>query len=190
MVTYNTSNIKNGLKVLINNEPHVIIESEFYKPGKGQAFSKLKVKNLINGKTNEKTLKIGESLEHADIKEKEMQFLYNDNTGWIFMDNETYEQITLTESLVSDNSYWLKSEDICSILFFNNEVINISIPNFAELQVTETEPGLKGDTTSTAVKDAKLETGVTIKVPIFINISDIIKVDTRSSEYISRVRGS
>tara|TARA_B100000424_G_scaffold75938_1_gene56377 strand:+ start:105 stop:674 length:570 start_codon:yes stop_codon:yes gene_type:complete len=188
MASYNTSNIKNGLKILINNEPYEIIENSFHKPGKGQAFSKIKLKNLFNGRVNEKTLKIGESLESADILIKEMQFLYSDAQDYFFMDLESFDQITLDIKVLDDNFIWLKGEEICSITFFNNEPISIELPIFVELIVDHTEPGLKGDTTSKATKPAKLETGAEVQVPLFINENDIVKIDTRKKEYVSRVK--
>lgn len=188
MSTYNTSNIKNGLKVLINDDPFEIIDNSFHKPGKGQAFSKIKLKNLSNGRIIEKTLKIGESLDAADIQVSEMQYLYSDDSNYFFMDTDTFDQIPLDHELLRDNSAWLKGEEICSITFFNSVPIGLELPIFVELIVEHTEPGLKGDTTSKATKPARLETGVTIQVPLFINEGDMIKVDTRSKEYSSRVK--
>ena len=188
MTNYNTSNLRNGLKVLINDEPFEIIENSFHKPGKGQAFSKIKLKNLFNGRINEKTLKIGENLESADILTSEMQYLYNDDQDFFFMDLESFDQISLKRSLLNDDAVWLKGEELCTITFFNSNAISIEIPNFVELSVQHTEPGLKGDTTSKATKPAKLETGVEINVPLFINEKDVIKIDTRTREYVSRVK--
>ena len=188
MTSYNTSNLKNGLKVLINNEPFEIIDNSFHKPGKGQAFSKIKLKNLLNGRINEKTLKIGENLESADILISEMQYLYNDNQEYFFMNLESFEQISLKKDILNDDWVWLKGEELCSITFFNSIAISVEIPNFVELMIEHTEPGLKGDTTSKATKPAKLETGVEINVPLFINEKDIVKIDTRSKEYVSRVK--
>lgn len=188
MASYNTSNIKNGLKVLINNDPYEIIENSFHKPGKGQAFSKIKLKNLINGRVNEKTLKIGDSLDSADIQSSEMQYLYNDDSNYYFMDLESFEQIPINNDILSSNKEWLKGEEECIVTFFNNNPIGVELPIFVELVVKHTEPGLKGDTTSKATKPATLETGALIQVPLFINQNDIIKIDTRSKEYVSRVK--
>jgi len=188
MTTYNTSNIKNGLKVLINNEPYEIIDNSFHKPGKGQAFSKIKLKNLTNGRVNEKTLKIGDSLNSADVQITEMQYLYNDDTNYFFMDLESFEQISIDSKIIGDYKILLKGEEVCSITFFNNNAISVELPNFVELQIMHTEPGLKGDTTSKATKIATLETGAEIQVPLFINNNDVIKIDTRTKEYVSRVK--
>ena len=188
MSNYSTSNIKNGLKVLINNDPYEIIDNSFHKPGKGQAFSKIKLKNLGNGRIIEKTLKIGDSLDSADIQVSEMQYLYSDDASYFFMNTESFEQISLNREVLGDNSAWLKGQEICSITFFNGNPIGIELPIFVELVVEHTEPGLKGDTTSKATKPAQLETGITIQVPLFVNQGDTIKVDTRSKEYSLRVK--
>lgn len=188
MASYNTSNIKNGLKVLINGDPHEIIENSFHKPGKGQAFSKIKLKNLLNGRVNEKTLKIGDSLDSADVEISEMQYLYNDEVSYFFMNIESFDQIPIKKEILGEDKIWLKGEEICSITFFNNNPISIELPLFVELMIKNTEPGLKGDTTSKATKPAILETDAKIQVPLFINQDDIIRIDTRSKEYVSRVK--
>lgn len=188
MASYNTSNIKNGLKVLINDDPFEIIDNSFHKPGKGQAFSKVKLKNLTNGRVIEKTLKIGDSLDSADVQTSEMQYLYNDGNSYYFMDMESFEQISIDHQILGDNKIWLKGEELCSVTFFNGNPIGIELPIFVELIVKHTEPGLKGDTTSKATKPATLETDVIIQVPLFINQDDIIKIDTRSKEYTARVK--
>ena len=182
MGIYNTSNLKNGLKVLINDEPYVILDNQFHKPGKGQAFSKLKIRNLINGRVIDKTLKIGDSLDSADINEKDMQFLYTQGEELIFMDEETFDQISISTSVASSVSSWLKGGEKCAIIFFNGNAINITPPTFVELKISNTEPGLKGDTATNVMKDGTLETGVNIKIPLFI------KVDTRTGEYAGRVK--
>ena len=188
MGIYNTSNLKNGLKVLINDEPYVILDNQFHKPGKGQAFSKLKIRNLINGRVIDKTLKIGDSLDSADINEKDMQFLYTQGEELIFMDEETFDQISISSSVASSVSSWLKGGEKCAIIFFNGNAINITPPTFVELKISNTEPGLKGDTATNVMKDGTLETGVNIKIPLFINENDLIKVDTRTGEYAGRVK--
>ena len=173
MGIYNTSNLKNGLKVLINDEPYVILDNQFHKPGKGQAFSKLKIRNLINGRVIDKTLKIGDSLDSADINEKDMQFLYTQGEELIFMDEETFDQISISTSVASSVSSWLKGGEKCAIIFFNGNAINITPPTFVELKISNTEPGLKGDTATNVMKDGILETGVNIKIPLFINENDL-----------------
>jgi|TARA_B110000971_G_scaffold219257_1_gene259928 elongation factor P len=188
MAVYNTSTIKNGLKVLINNEPFEIIDNSFHKPGKGQAFSKVKFKNLANGRVVERTLKIGDSLNSADVEISEMQYLYNDDSDYFFMNTESFEQISIPKDIMSNNTMWLKGEELCSITFFNNNPIGIELPIFVELMIKHSEPGLKGDTTSKATKSAVLETDATIQVPLFVNENDVVKIDTRSKEYVSRVK--
>tara|TARA_B100001250_G_scaffold402224_1_gene415069 strand:- start:158 stop:727 length:570 start_codon:yes stop_codon:yes gene_type:complete len=188
MATYSTSNIKNGLKVLINNEPFEIIENSFHKPGKGQAFSKIKLKNLFNGRVNEKTIKIGETLDSADIQILEMQYLYSDESNFFFMNMQNFEQISIYKEIVGEHAIWLKGEELCLITLFNENPIGIELPIFVELKIKHTEPGLKGDTTSRATKPATLETDAEIQVPLFLNENDVIKIDTRSREYVSRVK--
>jgi len=188
MATYNTSSIKNGLKVLINDDPYEIIENSFHKPGKGQAFSKIKLKNLINGRVNEKTLKIGDNLCSADIRTSIMQYLYDDDSNYYFMDLESFEQVPIDKEIIATDKDWLKGEAECVVTFFNDNPIGVELPIFVELKIKHTEPGLKGDTTSKAMKSATVETGGLIQVPLFINQNDVIKIDTRSKEYVSRVK--
>ncbi|MAW49284.1 MAG: elongation factor P [Gammaproteobacteria bacterium] len=188
MASYNTSNIKNGLKVLINDDPFEIIDNSFHKPGKGQAFSKVKLKNLSNGRVVEKTLKIGDSLDSADVQTLDMQYLYKDDVNYYFMDMESFDQVSINKDILGDNDAWLKGEELCSVTFFNGNPIGIELPIFVELVVKHTEPGLKGDTTSKATKPATLETDAIIQVPLFINQNDIIKIDTRTKEYTARVK--
>ena len=187
MVMYNSSDLKSGLKVLVDGDPYNIIESDFHKPGKGQAFNKVKLKNLKNGKVLEKTVKIGVSLEAADVMISEMQYLYNDGDQWHFMDTDSYEQIGISKSVVDDVLIWLKEESICGVTIWNNQAIAVEPPNNIDVMVTETDPGLKGDTAQGGVKPAVVETGATVRVPLFVEEGERIKVDTRTGEYLSRV---
>ena len=186
MVSFSTSDFKPGLKVLIDSDPCEIIEEEFVKPGKGQAFSKIKFRNLLSGRVGEKTCKVGESLESADIRESQMQYLYSEGQEWHFMDQKTFDQVALGIDLIRENKNWLTEEDICKILFWNNSPVSVSPPTFVKLEVIETDPGVKGDTATGGTKPAILETGAQVMVPLFISVGEKIKVDTRNDTYLGR----
>ena len=186
MVSYSTSDLRTGLKILIDGDPCEIIEEEFVKPRKGQAFSKVKFKNLLTERMGEKTCKVGESLESVDVNEIEMQYLYSEGTDWCFMNQESYEQILISEKLIGDKKSWLTEEDICKVLLWNETPISIVPPNFVDLKITQTDPGVKGDTASGGSKPATLTTGAVIKVPLFVSEGDIVTVDTRTGEYQGR----
>jgi elongation factor P len=188
MVAYSSGDFKNGLKVLIDGEPFSIVGSEFHKPGKGQAFNKLKLKNLKNGRVLEKTVKIGASLEAADVNIREMQYLYNDGQNWHFMDVETYDQLAAPIEIIEEMKDWLIEEANCNVTLWNGQVISVEPPNNIEVRVTKTEPGLKGDTAQGGVKPAEIASGAIIKVPLFIDEGELIRVDTRTGEYLSRVK--
>ena len=188
MASYNTSEFKSGLKIMLDGDPHNIVENEFVKPGKGQAFNRVKVKNLKNGRVNEKTFKSGEKVEAADVLDTELQFLYADGEYWHFMDEVSYDQVQADAVAVGDNSQWLKEQDKCNVILWNGQPISVEPPNFVSLAVAETDPGLKGDTAQGGVKPATLETGAVVRVPLFIEIGDVLKVDTRTGEYVSRAR--
>ena len=183
-----TSQFKNGLKIIINNQPCSILEHEFHKPGKGQAVMRVKFRNLITGKVVDKTYKSGESVEEADVMTVEMSYLYSDGEQWHFMNSSTYEQIGISRDVVGDAKKWLKEQDMCVITLYNGAPLSVAPPNFVELQIIETDPGLRGDTASGGSKPAKLETGAVVKVPLFVDQDEIIKVDTRTGEYVSRVK--
>jgi len=188
MATYSTNEFKSGLKILLDGEPYNIVENEFVKPGKGQAFNRVKVRNLKTGRTLEKTFKSNESVEAADVFEKEVQYLYCDGEFWHFMDTESFEQLAAGKAAVGDESQWMKEEDMCQVTLWNGEPITVLPPNFVELKITETDPGLKGDTSGSGGKPAKLETGATVRVPLFVQEGEVIRVDTRKGEYVSRVK--
>lgn len=188
MATYSTNEFKNGLKVMVDNAPCNIVDCDFVKPGKGQAFTRVKLKNLKTGRVVERTYKSGESLESADVIEKEMQYLYNDGEQWHFMVQDTFEQYAAGYDAVSDAKNWLKEQDICTVTLWNNEPLLVAPPNFVVLQITETDPGLKGDTSGGGGKPATLETGAVVRVPLFVQIGELIKVDTRKGEYVSRAK--
>ncbi|WP_343189474.1 elongation factor P [Buchnera aphidicola] len=182
------NNFKCGRKIILNFEPYNIEFSEFINPGKGKAFVRLKLRRLLTGTLINKTFKASEHLKSADIIKKKFIYLYNDNKMWIFMDDENFNQIYIKKSIIGNNYKWLIPQDICEILLWNNNPINIILKNFVKLKVIKTENVIKGDSVSSFSKFATLSTGVIIKVPLFIKIGDIIKIDTRSETYISRDR--
>ena len=188
MASYNTNEFRSGLKIMIDQDPCVIVENEFVKPGKGQAFNRVRIKNLKTGRGVDKTYKSGESVEAADIIETEMQYLYSDAEFWHFMEPDTYEQHAADASAVGDAKQWLKEEDICLVTLWNNAPLIVAPPNFVQLKIVETDPGLRGDTAQGGIKPARLETGAVVKVPLFLEEGEMVKVDTRSGEYVSRVK--
>ena len=189
MASYSTNEFRAGLRIMIDGEPNIILENEFVKPGKGQAFNRVKFRNLKNGRVIERTFKSGESVEAADVMDTAMQYLYADGEYWHFMLPDTFEQYAVSKATVGEAVKWLKEEDICQITLFNNVPLTITPPNFVELEITETDPGVRGDTASGGSKPAKLETGAVVKVPLFIEQGEILKIDTRTGEYVSRVKG-
>ena len=189
MANYATNEFKNGLKVMVDNDPCSMIEVDMVKPGKGQAFTRVKLRNLLTGRVVERTYKSGESLPGADVMDTEMQYLYTDGEFWYFMDPNTFEQVGADEAAVADQAKWLKEQDNCVVTTWNNRPIAVSPPNFVELTITETDPGLKGDTAQGGIKPATLETGAVVRVPLFIETGEVVKVDTRSGEYVGRVKG-
>ncbi len=188
MASYSTNEFRAGLKVMLDGDPATIVENEFVKPGKGQAFNRTKLKNLKTGKTIERTFKSGDSLEAADIHEQEMQYLFSDGEEWHFMDPESFEQIMATKDAVGDSAQWLKEQDMCQVTLFNGVPIQVLPPNHVELKVVETDPGLRGDTATGGTKPATLETGAVVKVPLFIEEGEVLRCDTRTGEYLSRVK--
>lgn len=188
MASYSTNQFKRGLKILIDNDPCSIIENEIVKPGKGQAFNRVKIRNLISGRVVERTYKSGESVESADVMDVDMQYLYNDGEEWHFMDPDTFEQISASVSVVGDEKKWLKEQDISSVTLWNGSPISVLPPNHVVLKVVECEPAVKGDTAQGATKPVTLETGATVSVPLFIDMDDLLKIDTRTGEYLSRAK--
>ena len=188
MATYGSNEFKNGLKVMLDGDPCVFIDHEHVKPGKGQAFHGVKIRNLKNGRVIERTFKSGESIEAADVVDTEMQYLYSDGDEWHFMDQESFEQIAAGKTAVADTEKWLKEQDVCTVTLWNGAPLSVATPNFVALKVTDTDPGLRGDTSGGGGKPATLETGAVVRVPLFIDIGEIIKVDTRTGEYVSRVK--
>ncbi len=186
MATYSTNEFKAGLKVMLDGDPASIVENEFVKPGKGQAFNRVRIRNLKNGRTIERTFKSGETIEAADVADVEMQYLYSDEQFWHFMNPESYEQMAADKNAVGDNAKWLKEQDVCIITLWNGVPLTVEPPNTVILKVVETDPGLKGDTSGGGGKPATLETGAVVRVPLFVQKGETIKVNTRTGEYISR----
>jgi elongation factor P len=185
---YDTSDLRKGLKVLVDGQPYVVLEAQFVKPGKGSAFTRTKMKNLLTGGNIERNIRSGEKIEQADIEEKGMSFLYKEAEDFVFMDQTSYEQVNVDKKTLGDDWKWLKDNMVCQVLFYNGRPIGITLPNFVELKVTHSEPGVKGDTSSGATKPATLETGATINVPLFVNEGEVLRIDTRSGEYCERVK--
>jgi elongation factor P len=188
MASYSTNEFKSGVKILLEGVPYSIVENEMVKPGKGQAFNRVKVRNLKNGKVTERTFKSGDTAEAADVVETEMQYLYTDGEFWTFMMPDTFEQYMAGKDALGDGAIWLKDGMTCTVMLWNGEPLNVTPPAHVELKVIETDPGLRGDTATGGGKPAKLETGATVRVPLFINEGEYVRVDTRTSEYIARAK--
>jgi elongation factor P len=188
MASYSTNEFKSGVKILLENNPYSIVENEMVKPGKGQAFNRVKVRNLKNGKVTERTFKSGDTVEAADVQETEMQYLYTDGEFWHFMVPDNFEQYTAGKEALGDGAIWLKDGMSCTVMLWNGEPLNVTPPAHVELKVTATDPGLRGDTATGGGKPAKLETGATVRVPLFINEGEYVRVDTRTGEYIARAK--
>lgn len=188
MATYSSNDFRNGLKIMFEGEPYAIESSEFVKPGKGQAFARVKMRRLLTGKLIEKTFKSTDSAEGADVMDVSLTYLYNDGEFWHFMNNETFEQLAADDKAVGDNAKWLQDQAECTVTLWNGNVISVIPPFFVEAEVVDTDPGLKGDTAGTGGKPATLSTGAVVKVPLFVQIGEVVRVDTRSGEYVSRVK--
>jgi elongation factor P len=183
-----TSDFRNGLIIRFKNDLYTLIEFQHVKPGKGGAFVRTMLKNLRNGKVLDNTFRSGESIEIVRVERRKYQYLYREGEFLVCMDNDTYEQINIPSDRFGDGVEYLKEAEEVEILFNGSEIINVDIPIFVNLKVVETEPGFKGDTATGAIKPAKLETGATINVPLFINVDDVLKVDTRTGGYVERVK--
>jgi elongation factor P len=188
MAKYSTSEFRSGLKLLLDGEPCSIIENEFVKPGKGQAFNRVKIRNLLTDRVVERTFKSGDSVDAADVMDVTMQYLYTDGEMWHFMDENTFEQIAADAQAVGDNAKWLCEQDICGLTLWNNAPIAVTPPNHVILEVTDTDPGVRGDTSGGGTKPATMSTGAVVNVPLFINIGDKLKVDTRTGDYVARAK--
>ena len=188
MASYNTNEFRGGLKIMIDGDPCSIIENEFVKPGKGQAFNRVKIRNLKTGRVIERTYKSGESVEAADVMDTDLQFLYSDGEFWHFMDPDTYDQHAADATAVGDAAKWLKEQDTCEVTLWNGTPLVVTPPNFVILTVTDTDPGVRGDTSSGGGKPATLETGAVVRVPLFIEIGEALRIDTRTGEYVARAK--
>ncbi|MBU2510254.1 elongation factor P [bacterium] len=186
---YDTSEFRKGLKIEVDGHPYIIVENQFVKPGKGQAFSRVRLKNLLTGSVLDRTYKSGEKVEKADIAETEMQFLYCADDAYHFMDNSSYEQIEIQKNQIGDSWKWLQENMNVSVLVYKGVPVSISVPNFVELEIVHCEPGIKGDTATSATKPATLSTGAEVLVPLFVNQNEKIRVDTRTNTYMERVKG-
>ena len=185
---YSCADLKKGLKIMIDGEPHVVTQFEFTKPGKGQALYKCKLRNMITGAQFDQTYRSGETFQPANLEERDMQYLYRDETGFVFMDTKTFEQVTMTPEALGDESYFLKDNMEVKILLFGEQPIGITLPNFVNLRVTYAEPWVKGDTAAGNNKPATVETGYSLQVPSFVEEGDLIQIDTRTGAYNTRVK--
>ena len=189
MAQASTNEIKPGMKIEIEGDPYFVVSNQFVKPGKGQAFNRIKLKNIITGRVLEKTYKSGDKLNLADVVETKMRLLYLEHDAAVFMDDETFDQSTVSFSSIGDNINWLKEDTLYDVIFYKGNIIDVIPPTFLEVTVTETEPGVKGDTASGRVlKPAKIETGAKVQISIFINEGEKIKIDTRTGQYVSRIQ--
>ncbi len=184
---YDTSDFRKNLKIEIDGEPFIIIDCQHVKPGKGVAFVKTRMKSLITGRVLDENFRSGDKVDRPNIESRQMQFLYKDDPHYIFMDNDTYEQIRLEEGSVEDVLDFLKDNLEVDVLFHNEKAISVEPPIFVELVVTKTDPGVKGDTAQGGTKPATLETGATITVPLYLSEGELVRVDTRSGEFVERV---
>lgn len=188
MAQIGTSDFRSGLKVEIDGQPYTIVSNQFVKPGKGQAFNRVKLKHLMTGRTIDRTFKSGETVEEADVQESQMRLLYVDQEGATFMDDDSYEQVTVPLDKIGEIKAWLVEDVVYALVFYKGEATAVEPPTFMEMEITETAPGARGDTASGRVlKPATTNTGAKIQVPIFIEQGELVKVDTRTGEYVSRV---
>ena len=187
MATISTADFKNGMGLKIKDKIYTIVEFQHVKPGKGGAFVRYKIRDLKTGRVIDQTCNAGTKFENVQLITREMQYLYNDGTAYYFMDNETFEQIPVSDEFIGDNEKWLKENDTCQLLYADTELLGVNPPMFIEVEITETDPGFKGDPVQGGSKPAVIETGATVQVPMYLNQGEIIKVDTRDGKFVSRV---
>ena len=185
---YDTSDLRKGLKVLIDGVPYVVLEAQFVKPGKGAAFTRTKMKNLLYGGNIERNIRSGEKIAPADVEDRPMSYLFKEGEDFVFMDSVSYEQFPVNKGTMGDGWKWLKDNMVCQVTFYNGRPLDVALPNFVEIKITQSDPGARGDTSGNVLKPATLETGAVIGVPLFVNEGETIKIDTRSGEYIERVK--
>lgn len=183
---YSTTDFRKGLKIEIDGTPYEIIEFQHFKPGKGGAMVRTKLRNILNGRVVDNTFRSGEKVDRPNLESRDMQFLYHEGDQLVFMDMTTYEQLHMDEESTGGKAGFLKDGQECRVLLYNEKPLDVDIPASLIMEVIDTEPGAKGDTVSNVTKPAKLETGITIQVPIFVNTGDKVKVDTRTKEYLGR----
>jgi elongation factor P len=188
MSNYSTNEFKTGLKILIDGDPFSIVENEMVKPGKGQAFNRVKVRNLKTGRVVEKTWKSGDTVESADVVDADMQYLYSEGEFYTFMAPDTFEQYTAGKAAMGEAAQWLKDGTQCIVTLWNGQPLTVTAPSHVELKIVSTDPGARGDTVTGGQKPAKLETGAVVRVPLFLNEGEVIRVDTRTGDYISRAK--
>ncbi len=187
MATISTADFKNGMGLKIDGKYYSIVEFQHVKPGKGGAFVRYKIRDLRSGRVIDQTCNAGTKFENVQLITKEMQYLYNDGTDYVFMDNETYDQIQITPDFIGDNEKWLKENDTCQLLYADTELLGVNPPMFIEVEITETDPGFKGDTVQGGTKPATIETGATIQVPMYLNQGERVQVDTRTGKFVKRI---
>ena len=187
VATISTADFKNGMGLKINGKYYTIVEFQHVKPGKGGAFVRYKIRDLKSGRVIDQTCNAGTKFENVQLITKEMQYLYNDGDSFYFMDNETYEQIPVPADFIGDSAKWFKENDNCQLLYADTELLGVQPPMFIEVEITETDPGFKGDTVQGGTKPATIETGAVIQVPMYLNQGEVIKVDTRDGKFVSRV---
>lgn len=187
MAQVGTNEMRAGLKIEVEGEPYTIISNEFVKPGKGQAFNRVKLKHLKTGRVVEKTFKSGEKFDLADVEDSKMRLLYKESDGVVFMDDTTFDQVTISNEIIGDKAQWLMEEVLYDVVFYKGEPIEVNPPTFMEMTITDTAPGVRGDTSGRVLKAAVTDTGAKIQVPIFVEEGEKIKVDTRTGTYVSRV---
>ena len=187
MATISTADFKNGLGLKINDKYYTIVEFQHVKPGKGGAFVRYKIRDLRSGRVIDQTCNAGTKFENVLLLTKEMQYLYNDGESFYFMDNETYDQVAVPADFIGEKSVWFKENDTCQLLYADTELLGVEPPMFIEAEITETDPGFKGDTVQGGTKPATIETGATLQVPMYLNQGERIKVDTRDGKFVSRV---
>ena len=184
---YDTSDIRKGLKIMLDGSPYTVVEFQFVKPGKGAAFTRTKMKNLLSGGVIERNLRSGDKLEPANVETKTMQYLYQEGDSYVFMDTTTYDQVNIVSDTIGESKDFMPENINVEVLFFNDRAVGVSLPNFIEQAIVSTEPGFKGDTSTGATKPAKISTGAQVNVPLFINVGDVVKIDTRTGEYLERL---
>jgi len=184
---YDTSDIRKGLKMMVDGQPYTVVEFQFVKPGKGAAFTRTKIKNLLTGAVLERNFRSGEKFEPANVEIKSMQYLFREADSCVFMDTTTYDQVSIPVRTIGDAQDFMPEQIVVEVLFYEGRTVGVTLPNFIEQAIVETEPGFKGDTSTNTTKPAKISTGATINVPLFIMVGDTVKIDTRTGDYLERV---